>query len=301
MKLSKRNVLLSLSVAALVVAAVWFLAHRAKPVAQIADHPRLASGVIMRDVTFHSQALQRDMQYRIFMPESAGQRKLAVVYLLHGGGGSFRDWSNYSNVAQYAAQDFLLVMPQGDYSYYTNAALRPQDRYGDYIIHDLPADVEARFPARVDREGRAIVGVSMGGFGAVKLALDHPEMFAFAGAMSPAIDVPRRAFSWRRLDQSRHFRELFGPDGSDIRRRNDPFVVVRSADPARAAYFYLTCGRQEGLLAPNREFAAVLDRYRIAHEFHAVTGGHDWSQWNANLPGLFESLRKRSVLTTDFH
>lgn len=247
----------------------------------------------MRDVTFRSQALQREMQYRVFMPGSPGQRKLAVIYLLHGGGGSFRDWSNYSDVSQYAARGFLLVMPEGDYSYYTNAALRPHDRYEDYIVQDLPADVEARFPARSDREGRAIAGVSMGGFGAVKLAFDHPEMFTFAGAISPAIDVPRRAFAWRRLDQSRHFRELFGPDGSDTRGNNDPFIIVRNADPARVPYFYLSCGRQESLLAPNREFVALLDRYNIAHEFHMVQGGHDWNQWNANLAGLFESLRKR--------
>jgi S-formylglutathione hydrolase FrmB len=293
MTLSWRSVFLSLSMAALLGLAVWFFAFRNKPVAPIADYPRLVPGVAMRDVTFRSQALQRDMQYRVFMPDNAGQKKLAVIYLLHGGGGSFRDWSNYSNVAQYAAQDFLLVMPQGDYSYYTNAALRPQDRYEDYIVYDLPADVEARFPARADREGRAIAGVSMGGFGAVKLALDHPEIFVFAGALSPAIDVPRRKFSGKRLDQSRHFREVFGPDGSDTRRNSDPFVLVQRADPARVGYFYVTCGRQEGLLAPNREFVALLKKYGIAHEFHDVPGGHDWHEWNANLGGLFESLRKQ--------
>ena len=57
-------------------------------------------------------------------------------------------------------------------------------------------------------------------------------------------------------------------------------------------YLYLTCGRQEGLLAPNREFAALLERYKIAHEFHDVPGGHDWNQWNTQLPALFESLRR---------
>jgi S-formylglutathione hydrolase FrmB len=245
----------------------------------------------MRDFTFRSQALQRDMQYRVFLPQNPGKQKLAVVYLLHGGDGTFRDWSNYSNVAQLVASDLILVMPQGDYSYYTNAAMRRQDRYEDYIVNDLSADVEVRFPARTDRGGRAIVGVSMGGFGAVKLALRHPEKYAFAGALSAAIDVPRRPFSWKRLSQSRAYREMFGPDGSDSRRNNDPFVLVRTADPAAAPYFYMTCGRQEALVSPNREFAALLARYRISHEFHEVPGGHNWNQWNTNLAGLFESLR----------
>jgi poly(3-hydroxybutyrate) depolymerase len=79
----------------------------------------------MRDVTFVSRALQRDMQYRVFMPETAQGRRLPVVYLLHGGGGTFHDWSNYSDVARFAGNGLLLVMPQGDYSYHSNAALRP--------------------------------------------------------------------------------------------------------------------------------------------------------------------------------
>src|ERR1700675_514364 len=67
------------------------------------DHPRLTANVILRDVTFRSQALNRDMQYRVVLPSmvAPGQR-LPVVYLLHGGGGGFRDWTNDSDVARYA-------------------------------------------------------------------------------------------------------------------------------------------------------------------------------------------------------
>jgi putative tributyrin esterase len=282
---------LLLLVIGLAAVAVWLVAHPNKPPQPVADHPRLAPGLAMRDVTFRSAALQRDMQYRVFLPQNTGKQKLVVVYLLHGGDGTFRDWSTYSNVAEFVAGDLILVMPQGDYSYYSNAAMRPRDRYEDYIVNDLPADVEARFPARTDRGARAIVGVSMGGFGAVKLALRHPDKYAFAGGLSSAIDVPRRPFTWRRLNQSRAYREMFGPDGSDTRRNNDPFVLVRSADPASAPYFYLACGRQEGLLAPNREFAALLTKNKVSHEFHEVPGGHNWNQWNTNLSTLFESLR----------
>jgi S-formylglutathione hydrolase FrmB len=64
------------------------------------------------------------------------------MYLLHGGGGGYRDWSNYSDVAQFAEHGFILVMPEGNSSYYVNAAERPQDRYEDYITKDLIADVE---------------------------------------------------------------------------------------------------------------------------------------------------------------
>lgn len=258
----------------------------------------------MSDVVFFSHALQRDMTYRVFLPheKDASNQKLPVVYLLHGGGGNgFRDWSNDSDVARYALYGLLMVMPEGDYSYYTNAALQPQDRYEDYITVDLPADVTRRFPVGDDRGKRAIVGVSMGGFGAIKLALRHPDQFAFAGALSPAIDASRRRFTWRRLDQSRHFQEIFGPDDSRSRQDNDPFFLMRHADPATTPYLYLTCGQQESLLAPVREFSALLDRYHIAHEFHAVPGGHDWEQWNSQLPGLLTSLMSHLDTDTTTH
>ena len=255
------------------------------------DHPRLTPKVTMRDVAFHSVALNREMQYRVVLPTSvsAGQ-KLQVVYLLHGADGDFHDWTNYSDVAHFAELGLLLVMPEGGYSYYTNSVEQPRDRYEDYIVNDLIADVEARFPVATGRPNRAIAGVSMGGFGAVKLALRHPELFAFAGGISPAVEVTHRSFSIRRLQQSRHFVSIFGPAGSQARRDNDPFALARSADPEKIPYFFLTCGEQEGLLPPNREFAALLAQRHFRYEFHAVPGGHDWNQWNEQIPGLFQSL-----------
>ena len=100
----------------------------------------------MRDVTFQSAAPNRDMPYRVVLPLSvvAGQ-KLPVVYWLHGGGGGFRDWSN-SDVAQFAERGLVLVMPEGNSSYYSNSVDRPQERYGDSIVGDLIVDVESKFP-----------------------------------------------------------------------------------------------------------------------------------------------------------
>lgn len=261
---------------------------------ETADRPRLTPNVKLQDVTFRSAALNRDMPYRVIMPANlAAGRKLPVVYLLHGGGGGFRDWSNYSDVAHFAESGLLLIMPEGGSSYYTNAVDPPRDRYEDYVVQDLIADVENRFPAPRGRANRAIVGISMGGFGAVKIGLRHPDLFAFVGGLSSAIDVPRRAFTIRRLQQSRHYNGIFGPSGSQTRRENDPLVLVRTADPATAPYFFLTCGEQEGLLPPNREFAALLGQRHFEYEFHTVRGGHDWNQWNSWLPALFQRLEER--------
>ena len=255
------------------------------------DNPRLTPNVTFRDITFRSVALNRDMQYGVISPSNTPPgKRLQVVYLLHGGGGGFRDWSNDSDVARSVTPGLLLVMPEGGESYYTNAVDPPQDRYEDYIVQDLISDVEARFPVAAGRLNRAIVGLSMGGFGAVKLALRHPDLFVFAGGLSSAIDVPRRAFAIKRFHQSRHYQSIFGPLGSQTRRDNDPFVLARTANPELAPYFFLACGEQEGLLPSNREFAALLAQRHFHYEFHTARGGHDWNQWNSWLPALFKSL-----------
>jgi len=261
-----------------------------------ADHPRLAAGVAMQDVTFFSAALNRQMPYRVFLPERLipGQ-KLPVVYLLHGGGGGYKDWSNDTDVARYAAPKgesggMILVMPDGDTSCFVNSAEKPEDRYEDYLVHDLIADVEERFPAATGRENRAFVGVSMGGYAAVKLALSRPELFAFAGAISPAVNVTERPFRLLRAAQWWKLRSVFGPWGSQARRDEDPFLLVRSANSAATPYIYLTAGEQEILLEPIGRFAGLLKERGFSYEFHTKPGGHNAEQWQSQLPGCFESL-----------
>jgi putative tributyrin esterase len=267
---------------------VVFLCSCTREPEQPLDRPRLIPGVDLRDVTFHSAALDRDMQYRVLLPAKipSGQ-SLPVVYLLHGGGGGFGDWSNYSDVSRFGT-GLILVMPEGNSSYYVNSATRPGDRYEDYIVNDLISDVESKFPAERIRSGRAVVGVSMGGFGAVELALTHPNLFSFAAGLSPAIDVPSRPFSVKRISQWRQHRSIFGPWGSEARHGRDPFVLARSANPAQVPYLYLSCGEQEGLMPANRRFAELLASRHFQYEFHSSPGGHDWNQWNQRLGSVFQ-------------
>ncbi len=261
-----------------------------------ADRPRLFPGVRMQDVTFHSAALNRDMPYRVFLPAKvvAGQ-KLPVVYLLHGGdGGGFRDWSNDSDVAAYATRNLILVMPEGAFSYYMNAVGKPADRYEDYVLRDLIADVATRFPASDHRENRAIVGISMGGFAAIKWALSRPDLFVFVGALSPSVEVVHRDFSIRNripgIEEWWRLRTVFGPPGSEARRSSDPFVLVESARPERTPYMYIAVGEQERFLEPNRRFARRLEERKFQFEFHTSPGTHNWSLWDAQIPGCFDSL-----------
>lgn len=284
---------------ALLLSALLLVLYASGPrvTCELPDSPRLVGGVVLRDVIFRSKALNRDMSYRVYLPMYiAPGKRLPVVYLLHGAGNNFHEWSNYSDVSRFAASSFagglVLVMPEGNSSYYTNSVGNPKQRYEDYISKDLIADVESRFPVIAASGGRAVVGVSMGGFGAIKLALDYPFLFAFAGALSPALDPPSRPFSLKRPLQWFYYRSTFGPWGSDILHRNDPFRVVKSTSPDHIPHLYFTCGDRESLLGPDTAFATLLARGHFDYEFHIVPGGHDWNQWNAQLPPLFAELRR---------
>lgn len=256
-----------------------------------ADHPYVANGVVIRDVVFHSAALNREMPYRVFLPEHFDVgTKLPVVYLLHGGNGSYRDWSNDSTVSNEAAKGLILVMPEGEFSYYLNAAERPRDRFEDYTFRDLIADVESRFPAAKTRDKRAIIGISMGGFAALKIALSRPELFCFVAALSPPIDITHREFRIRRWGEWWRIRKIFGPLRSEERRSRDPNRLIEEANPAITPYLFVTAGKNEPLLGPVHAFAQRLTALNFKHEFHARPGGHDWNEWNSQLDGCFESM-----------
>ena len=106
--------------------------------------------------------------------------------------------------------------------------------------------------------------------------------------MYPDVHSPSKGFNNLATHNS-----IFGPTGSQSRRNNDPFILVRASNPETAPYFFLTCGEQEGLLPVNREFAALLADHNFHYEFHTVRGGHDWNQWNAWLPELLQALSAR--------
>ena len=283
-----------LRLAAIVAACFSALLAACHRASIVGDHPRSAPGVRITDVSFHSASLGRDVTYRVYLPANpAPGAKLPVVYLLHGANEDYRDWSNESDVAQYAAKGLILVMPDGDESYWMNEAGARRERYEDFMTQDLIADVQSRFPAQTGRSGRAIVGISMGGFAAIDYALVHPDLFVFAGALSPTVDVPFRTFNIRRIGQWMRFRKIFGPAGSKQRTARDPFELVRTANPQATPYLYIASGEQEPLLAPIRLFASRLRLRGFAFEFHTKPGGHDWGQWNSQIPGCFASLQTR--------
>jgi putative tributyrin esterase len=238
--------------------------------------------------TFHSAALGRTMQYRVSLP--AGASNAPVVYLLHGFGGDDGDWFTNSTVASAATQlGIAVVTPDGDNSWYVNSSL---GRWEDYIAEDLVAEVESRFPVARTREGRAIAGLSMGGYGAVRIGLRRPARFAVAASMSGALDSSRPISVFNPRGNVSNITQVFGPPGSPIREANDVYLLAGAA-AGDLPYFYLDCGTDDPWLGVNRDFAAILEARNIPHEFHEASGGHNFTYWDRQVLQVLNVLAER--------
>jgi len=245
-------------------------------------------------VPFESRLVGAPLHYNVLLPadyalDSSKHRRYPVLYLLHGLGGSAGDWvSARARLAEHAAQyPFIVVVPEGRDGWYTDSATAPAEKFESYFVKELVPDVDRRFRTVAAREGRAVAGLSMGGYGSLKFGLKYPELFAFAGSMSGALE----AASWLPDEKLPAFvrpsiARVYGPPDApdnETRRANDIFRLVRELTPERTKalpFLYLDCGTEDFLLRGNRDFSALLVEKKVPHEFRQLPGGHTWPYWD---------------------
>lgn len=239
-----------------------------------------ADGVAVREVEFFSSSLDGRMRYTVLLPPVAVDERLPVLYFLHGANSGPREVMERSQIARLAASARVaVVLPDGGFSYYTNARHGRHARWEDAMTRDLPQDVAGRFPVFTDRGHMGIAGISMGGYGAARLALRHPEQYGFAGVLSGALDITRRPLSLRRLGQSWRIIRIFGYK-SEERREGDVFVLLAGSAPEPRRWF-VSCGASDPLAGVNARFAGKLGIKPVI-----TAGGHEWRSWNEALPRL---------------
>lgn len=237
--------------------------------------------VRVETVQLASATLGRTVSYRVVLPPGYGlvtsrATRYPVLYLLHGWGGNYDSWLTRSGLARHASEHRLIVVtPEGERGWYTDGA--GGTRYESYLLQDVVADVDRRFRTIAQRRGRGVAGYSMGGYGALKLGFRQPELFAFAGSTSGALDAAARTD-----DES--IAQTFGEPGSRVRMENDlPRLAREFPEERRGAlpFFYLDCGLSDPWLAANRDFAALLAERMIRHEYRQRPGEHLWPYWDA--------------------
>ncbi|MGH9970948.1 MAG: alpha/beta hydrolase [Pyrinomonadaceae bacterium] len=255
-------------------------------------------------IQFESKLVGQTLPYNVLLPvdynqPAAKSKRYPVLYLLHGLTGHYNNWIEHTRLTDYAAgYDFIIVMPEGNNGWYTDSGGVPGDKYESYIVQELIPDVERRFRTSSEREGRAIGGLSMGGYGALKFAVKHPEMFIFAASLSGALgaaswieaDLKGFPFIWRTLQP------VYGAANSETRAANDLSKLYRELPAGRIAalpYIYLDCGTEDGLLQSNRSFVDILMKQNIPHEYRQLPGIHSWTYWDAQVQEVLRIAVKK--------
>lgn len=255
-------------------------------------HSAATSSPLVKDVAFHSPALNREMKYRIYLPHTyaGSSRRYPVLYLLHGLYGNYENWDTLTQLATYVSGvDWIIVMPDADDSWYTNSATVPQDKFEDYIAKDLIAEIDGKYRTIRDRHARAIAGLSMGGYGALKFALKYPQSYAFAGSLSGALDAARDLDS-RAPEFRARLVEVFGSPDNPARAENDIFLLLQKATAAQLPYLYLACATEDRFLPVNRDFVAELSERHLHYEYHETPGTHEWAYWDHAVGAMLSAM-----------
>ncbi len=259
------------------------------------------AGDVLRDLSMPSAALGRPLVYSIYKPDGAA-RDLPVVYLLHGRSSKPADWLDMAHAAQTADRliaerripPCLIVLPNGGNSWYAGAMATA-------IAVELPAEIERRFAASPARGQRAIAGNSMGGFGALGIALAYPERFIAAASMSGALwTILENDAALDEAMQARVARVFDGAFGTPFVRANflkhsahALAVALPAAMPKPA--IYLTAGTTDfgTIQAQNADLARMLKDKGFDVESETAPGGHEWGTWERALPRALEFIARR--------
>jgi S-formylglutathione hydrolase FrmB len=228
---------------------------------------------------------------QIGMPTLTPDGPPPVLYLLHGLSDDDTTWVRRTSIERYVAPlGLAVVMPQVHRSYYTDEAFG--GRYWTLLSEELPALVSSMFGVSERREDTFVAGLSMGGYGAFKLALRQPERFAAAASLSGALDVAGSRTGRFRPEDPRMYERIFGADqvagGPD-----DLMSLLKDADPATLPALGLWCGTEDVLIDVNRAFQDTCATLDVPLMVSLSPGEHEWGYWDAKIQDVLDWLPLR--------
>lgn len=235
----------------------------------------------------NNNALQKMTSFTVILPEGKSG-PFPVFYLLHGLSDDHTAWTRRTSLERYV-QDlpFIVAMPNGERGFYTDARDNVLAAFETVITRDLIDFVDSTFQTIPKREGRVIAGLSMGGYGALKLALKNPHLFRAAASHSGAVEFASRALQHPDIPAwLREFLPIFGPDARGS--SDDVFALAKSyADGTRLRdtmpALRFDCGAEDYLFEENRRFHAHLQKLDLPHQYQEHSGAHNWEYWDAHI------------------
>ena len=238
-----------------------------------------------------SKELKKEVEVNVIYPMNNGAPD-KVLYLLHGLADDASGWERRTSIERYAlARNIVVIMPDGGRSYYSDAVCGVE-RYWSYIAEELPELVGAIFKLPEGRNNTFAAGLSMGGYGAMKLGFRHKERFAAIGALSAVTDIRRRLRS-DDPDRRAHMKQIFGSLSRLVADGNDLFALAKDAVASgkQLPKLITFCGTEDSIINENRRFNALLRRLKYP-DFHSYErpGRHNWDFWDAHIPEVLDFL-----------
>ena len=217
-----------------------------------------------------------------------------VLYLYHGTTGDCWDWLRFSRIEKYAQDHCLaIVMP----TVYNSNFHDIPDSYPwyRYAAKELPRIISWTFPISNRREDTFIAGLSMGGSGAFKIAMENPEQYGAVASLSGAFQLAQ----WIEQERKAPWAAAYGPDEKLLGTMEDPYwqaaqIVAQKIDHPK---LYLCCGTEDPICYDsNRQFHAHLQKIGFEHTYHEQPGGHDWDFWDSEIQLVLNWLPLKNEL-----
>lgn len=266
-------------------------------------------GLPVKTVEFSAPSVARKMKYNVVLPSNyeQAQKRYPVLYLLHGLTSNYTAWARMK-VPEYARNfEMIVVMPDVGNSWYVNWAQSDDGQHNnweDFIIQDLIGHVDATYRTIAAREGRAINGLSMGGYGGLMLGLRHPDLFCSIGSHSGALGIAKSAgerikageplFRPQREPSTENIPEI-GIEGFSSQAdrtpkgkafvtvedcaKVDPFQLVLQIPREKLPHIYVDCGTEDRLIEGAQGFLKVLMDNKIPFTYAQSVGEHKGPYW----------------------
>ena len=278
----------------------------------------------LETVEYYSPAVDRRMKFDIVLPEGYYQSdaRYPVLYLLHGYMQNYTVWGRNLAAAFYARNlnDLIVVLPDAGNSWFINYASSDDgqtNNWEDHIVIDVLAHVDKNYRTEARREGRAIAGLSMGGFGAYSMGLRNSELFVSIGSTSGALGHARTAAAairagadrgpgttdpqrQARIDEADAFiSEIIDipgfstqgertPKGVDFitaeqAEAYDPFTIIYEVPRSQMPHIYMDSGTEDGLVQEAREMAQLLMLNNVPFDYMQNHGRHNSEYWRRSI------------------
>ena len=257
----------------------------------------------------NSRILKHPVNYCVYLPAGydadaakTPAQAYAVLYFLHGLGDNERTlfntggWTLLDDLRQHhKIGEFLVVAPEGGQTFYINSA-DGRVRYGDFFLQEFIPLIESKYRIEKNRSHRAISGISMGGYGALRFAFSHPEMFSAVSAQSAALitESPQELNTANRSDtpMGKVLATVFGsPIAVQHWKTNSPFDLAnRNQNGLRRLSIYFNCGQDDnyGFEKGAAALHEQLQKENVKHEYHLYPGDHSLSYFLAHFTELME-------------